>query len=203
MSGPTLGPRFADALAYAADAHREQRRKGGPIPYVAHLLAVCALVIEDAARSGALTEDLAIAALLHDVAEDHGGEPRLADVRERFGPEVARIVEACSDSLTEDAAARPPWRERKEAYLAGLEHHDESVLRVSLADKLHNARAIVADYAEVGDTLWERFSPETDSVWYLHSVAVIIGRRLPGRQAGELMALVRELAERTGRTLPA
>lgn len=160
-------------------------------------------MIEDAAPAGVLTEDLAIAALLHDVAEDQGGLRRLADVRERFGPEVARIVEACSDSLAEDSAQKRPWRERKTEYLAGLQHHDRPVLRVSLADKLYNARAIVADHAELGEALWGRFSPDTDQVWYLHSVAIIAGRRLPGRQANELMGLVIELAARTGRTLPA
>lgn len=194
-----LGPRFADALAYAATIHRDQRRKGGEIPYIAHLLAVAALVIEDAARGGELTEDLAIAALLHDAAEDQGGRARLDDIAQRYGAEVARVVAHCSDSLDDGSGPRPPWRERKEAYLAALADADRAVLRVSLADKLHNTRAIVADLRELGPALWKRFDPEADALWYQRSLSLLYLRRLPGRQADEHAAAVAELAALSAR----
>jgi GTP pyrophosphokinase len=190
---PILGERFADALTYAARAHRRQVRKGVGIPYIAHLLGVASLVIEGASEDGSLTEDLAIAALLHDVAEDQGGERRIEDVRARFGDEVARIVEACSDSLTESPDERPPWRERKTAYLEHLERADPAVLRVSLADKLHNARAIVFDHRIHGDSLWERFNPDADAPWYYAALRDVFLRRLPGPQADELARVVEEL----------
>lgn len=190
----TLGPRFDEALAYAARAHRDQRRKGGPIPYVAHLLAVAGLVIEGAAEDGELTEDLAIAALLHDVVEDQGGHPRLDDVRRRFGDEVARMVEACSDSTSTEPSQKAPWRARKEHHLAMLERADRAILRVVVADKLHNARSILADHRRYGEALWQRFNPEADQVWYLRAAAELLGRRLGGPQAAELGRVADSLA---------
>ena len=148
--GVVLSERFEQALQFAAATHRTQVRKGSGIPYVGHLLGVCSLVIEDGG-----SEDEAIAALLHDAAEDQGGQPMLDEIRERFGDHVAGIVAACSDTIE---SPKPPWRARKEAYLEHLEHQPESVLRVSLADKLFNARAILRDYLVVGDELWSRFS---------------------------------------------
>jgi (p)ppGpp synthase/HD superfamily hydrolase len=127
-----LGPRFDEALAYAADAHAGQVRKGTSIPFVAHLLAVTALVLEDDGD-----EDHAIAALLHDAPEDAGGRDRLDDIRRRFGDRVADIVEACSDTFE---VPKPAWRPRKERYLTHLETAPDDVLRVSLADKVHNLR---------------------------------------------------------------
>ena len=154
-----LGPRFADALGYVVHVHADQRRKGTDVPYVAHLLAVTGLVIEDGAATGRLREDEAIAALLHDSAEDQGGEARLADIVERFGERVAQIVRACSDSLSEDGD-KAPWRERKEAYLAHLESEaDLGVLRVSLADKVSNARAVLADYPRPRRAVLGAFQP--------------------------------------------
>ena len=174
-----LGTRFADALAYVVDLHSVQRRKGTDVPYVAHLLAVAGLVIEDAAATGDLAEDEAIAALLHDTAEDQGGEPRLAEIAERFGPRVAAIVRACSDSLEADGE-KAPWRERKEAYLAHLAiEPDAGVLRVSLADKVNNARAVLADYRVLGEPFWERFNRDADTPWYYRRLAEIFTERLP------------------------
>ncbi|MGD9695482.1 MAG: HD domain-containing protein [Thermoleophilia bacterium] len=192
-----LGPRFTDALGYAVEAHAEQRRKGTGIPYVAHLLAVAALVIEDGGRDGDLSEDEAIAALLHDVVEDQGGRERLADVRARFGERVAQIVEACSDSL-EATGPKAPWRGRKEAYLAHLESADPGVLRVSLADKVHNSRAILDDYRDIGDALWTRFRPESDPLWYYGALSEVFSRRRPGRLADELAGIVAELRAELG-----
>lgn len=175
-----LGPRFEQAIAYAALLHADQRRKGGDIPYLAHLMAVAGLVIEDGAAAGELREDEAIAALLHDAAEDRGGEPRLADIAARFGPRVAEIVRACSDSL-EPHGDKAPWRERKERYLAHLrEETDAGVLRVSLADKVHNARAVLQDYQRVGEDLWGRFHRDADTPWYYRSLAGIFQERMPG-----------------------
>jgi (p)ppGpp synthase/HD superfamily hydrolase len=153
-----LGEQFEQALVYASHVHAGQVRKESTIPYIAHLLAVAALVLEDEGD-----EQDAIAALLHDAAEDRGGHARLRDIRQRFGDTVADIVAGCSDTLEQD---KPRWRPRKEAYLHHLESADDSVLRVSLADKLHNLRAITLDYERVGNALWDRFDPESDQLWY-------------------------------------
>ena len=149
--------RVAKAAAYAARVHDGQTRTGTEAPKMAHLLGVTANVLEDAGRDGAVDEDEAVAALLHDAAEDGGGRERLDDIRQRFGERVAEIVEALSDSLDPEP---PPWRERKEAYLRSLDDEDRpSVLRVSLADKLDNMRAIVAAHRTQGDAFWEPLPP--------------------------------------------
>ena len=185
-----LTDRFDRALLYATHVHGGQVRKGTSTPYVAHLLAVAATVLEYGGD-----EDLAIAALLHDSAEDQGGGARLEDVRNRFGARVARIVEACSDSLANTSAgeSKPHWRERKEAYIAHLQDADEDILRVSLADKVHNARAILRDLRkpEVGKGIWDRFSqPRQKTLWYYRSLADTFCRVLPGQLAEELREIV-------------
>ena len=155
-----IGPRLDDAFVLARELHAGQRRKGTDIPYLGHLMAVAALVIEDGGD-----EDEAIAALLHDAVEDQGGPPTLVLIRGRFGTRVAAIVAACSDT---DETPKPPWRARKEAYLAHLRDPDlpEGTLRVSLADKLHNARAILADL-RAGHDVFARFNaPRQDQAWY-------------------------------------
>lgn len=188
MSPPVpLGARFSEALAYAADAHREQARKGTTIPYVAHLLAVTALVLEDGGD-----EDLAIAALLHDVAEDQGGEDRLTDIERRFGPRVSGIVQDLSDTTE---TPKPPWRARKEAYLIHLRDASDDAIRVSLADKVHNLRAIVLDFRTHGEALWKRFDDDSDQPWYYRSLAEVLGGRRPGPLADELARALRELEE--------
>ena len=167
-----LTPRFDDAVTEARRLHGGQRRKGTDIPYVAHLLSVSAIVLEDGG-----SEDEAIAGLLHDVIEDVPVEGTEEFIRERFGDRVADIVSACSDSTT---FPKPPWRERKESYLAHLESASPDVLRVSLADKLHNARAILYDLRTVGDSLWARFTAASpgDQLWYYRSLAdVFAGAR--------------------------
>jgi hypothetical protein len=181
-----LGPRFEAALAYAAGVHREHVRKGTSIPYMAHVLAVTALVLEDGGG-----EDEAIAALLHDAVEDGGGAPRLTDIRREFGDRVARIVEECSDT---DETPKPPWRERKEAYVAHLETASAEAVRVSLADKLHNARAIVGDYRQMGDALWARFNPDADQLWYYRSLLEVFRRRSASPHVRELAVTVSSLA---------
>jgi (p)ppGpp synthase/HD superfamily hydrolase len=165
-------------------------RKGTSTPYVAHLLAVAATVLEYGGD-----EDLAIAALLHDSVEDQGGKARLEDVRNRFGERVGRIVEACSDSLADTAKGerKADWRARKKAYLEHLREADEDILRVSLADKVHNARAILRDLRkpEVGGKIWTRFSaPKELTLWYYRSLANVFCERLPGQLSDELREIV-------------
>jgi (p)ppGpp synthase/HD superfamily hydrolase len=127
-----------------------QLRKGTSIPYLSHLMAVSALVLEHGGD-----EEQAIAGLLHDAAEDQGGETTLREIERRYGNDVARIVADCTDAWTEP---RPPWRQRKEAYLAKLPTKPARSLLVSLADKAHNASAILRDYRVLGERLWERFN---------------------------------------------
>ena len=153
-----LSERFSDALTYANELHREQWRKGTKIPYVSHLLAVAGLVLEHGAN-----EDEAIAAVLHDAAEDCGGSEQLEQIRRRFGDRVAAIVEGCSDSLAADPRDKEHWHDRKERYQARLrESNDSSVLLVSAADKLHNARHTLADVRRLGPEVWGRFSGGRD-----------------------------------------
>ena len=186
-----LTDRFDRALLYATHIHGGQVRKGTSIPYVAHLLAVAATVLEYSSD-----EDLAIAALLHDSAEDQGGKARLEDVRNRFGERVALIVEACSDSLADTAKGKPHWQERKEKYIAHLLLADEDILCVSLADKVHNARAILRDLRkpEIGEKIWARFSqPKEKILWYYRSLADRFCERLPGQLSSELREIVQVL----------
>lgn len=183
---PVLTPRYSDALAYACHLHRAQIRKGSGTPYVAHLLSVSALVLEHGGD-----EDEAIAALLHDAAEDQGGLPVLDAIATRYGPRVAEIVRACSDSLAEDSAAKAPWRERKERYLAHLADAPEHIALVAAADKLHNARAIVGDLREHGAAVWSRFNaPDpAEQLWYYGSLVAALSA-----QGGRVAPLAAELA---------
>ncbi len=151
---PLLTPRFDEALHVALRHHERQLRKGTPVPYAAHLLAVASLALE---MHG--DEDEAIAALLHDVVEDGGGPQALADIERRFGADVAAIVLANSDVVEPDdeRGGGRAWYERKRAYIAAFPDKSPAALRVSLADKLHNARSILLDYRTHGDALWARF----------------------------------------------
>jgi len=179
---------FDEAITLARTWHARQFRKGTTIPYLSHLLAVTALVLED---GGDETE--AIAALLHDAVEDQGGPETLETIRACFGDRVAEIVDACSDT---DEVPKPPWRQRKDAYIEHLALAEPPVLRVSLADKLHNARAILFDLRVHGDRLWSRFSTNSaeDQLWYYDVLARTFERRLPGPMAAELRRAVDEIA---------
>ena len=187
--------RFESALVYAHQVHQNQRRKGTGIPYIAHILGVAALAMEYGAN-----EDEAIGALLHDAAEDGGGEATLAEIRARFGDAVADIVLGCSDSLVEDPEDKLPWRERKENYLAHLEKASPSVCLVSAADKLHNVRSIMRDYHEHGEEIWNRFQGRRDgTLWYYETVADMLMRRYRAQltrdlqdEVDALLALVNE-----------
>lgn len=187
-----LTDRFDDALVYASRLHRDQVRKGSGIPYVSHLLGVAAIAIESGAD-----EDQAIAALLHDAVEDQGGSGQLLAIRERFGDRVAEIVDHCTDANTEP---KPPWRERKEDYIASLAHKPATSLLVSLADKTHNAGAILADLAEHGESVWDRFTGGREgSLWYYEALAEAFRVQLPGAAAERFAALVEEMHQRAGR----
>ena len=157
------GEKFGEALSYAARVHRDQLRKGTQVPYVTHLLAVAAIVGENGG-----SEDQVVAALLHDAPEDQGGEARLEDIRERFGDEVADIVAGNTDTFEDP---KPPWRERKERYVARIAHEPASVRLVSAADKLHNARSVLADLRTLGDDLWQRFNGGKEgTLWYYRAL---------------------------------
>jgi hypothetical protein len=186
---PSNDSRLADALATAERLHGAQKRKGTEIPYVSHLLAVAGLVIE-----GGGDEDAAVAALLHDAVEDAGGPPTLAAIRERYGDRVAEIVSACSDT---DVVPKPPWRARKQAYIDHLRGDDlpDGALPVSLADKLHNARAIVADLRTHRNALWTRFNERDPAahLWYYRWLADVFAARCPGPAATELSRAVEEM----------
>jgi GTP pyrophosphokinase len=174
-----LTNRFEDALAYTARLHRAQDRKGGSVPYIAHLLAVAALVLECGG-----TEDEAIAALLHDAVEDQGGAPTLAEIRGRYGPAVAAIVEGCTDAYEHP---KPDWRKRKLDYLEHLRTADASTLLVSAADKVHNARSILSDLRDHGDCVWDRFQTgKLGTLWYYRALADTFARTGPPRLASAL-----------------
>jgi len=185
--------RFATAMTYAHQVHQGQRRKGTGIPYIAHILGVTAIAIEYGAN-----EDEAIGALLHDAAEDGGGEETLAYIRAQFGDAVADIVLGCSDSLVEDPEDKLPWLERKENYLAHLESASASVCLVSAADKLHNVRSIMRDYREHGEDIWDRFQGRRDgTLWYYETVAHTLLRRYFAQLTRDLQEAVDELLKMT------
>jgi GTP pyrophosphokinase len=186
MGEIVYGQRFEDALTYAARLHSQQRRKGSGVPYITHLLAVAALVGEQGG-----SEDEVIAALLHDAVEDQGGQPRLAEIRARYGDAVAAIVWGCTDA---DTVPKPPWRERKERYVAHLDEASPSIRLVSAADKLHNARSILADLRVLGPDLWDRFTGGREgTLWYYRALADAFLRLSPGPLADELGQTVGEI----------
>ena len=193
-----LGPRFDGAFLFAAEKHAAQTRKRTDVPYISHLMSVAALVLEAGGD-----EDQAIAALLHDVVEDCGGEPMLEEVRGRFGDRVARIVQGCTDAY---AVPKPPWKQRKLDYLELLRSADDDIRLVSAADKLHNVRTILTDYRREGDSVWDRFSGRRDgTLWYYRAVLEVLRAGRPNRLVDELQRVVTELESlaRTGMGKPA
>jgi len=190
-----LTSRFEDALVFAAQLHAGQKRKSTEIPYVAHLLAVTALVLEDGGD-----EDEAIAALLHDAVEDQGGLPTLEAIRERFGSRVARIVEDCTDSYQ---TPKPPWIERKRAYIEHLPSAQPDSIRVSLADKLHNTRSILRNLKEQGDSAWDKFKGGRDgSLWYYRTLAEIFKQVSSSPMVDELDQVVSQIEALTAANRP-
>ena len=188
-----LGPRFTEAFLYVAEKHATQTRKRTDVPYISHLMAVAALVLE--AGGG---EDEAVAALLHDVVEDCGGMPVLEEVRRRFGNRVADIVQGCTDAYT---IPKPEWKKRKLNYLDTLRRASDDVRLVSAADKLHNVRTILADYRREGDAVWDRFSGRRDgTLWYYRAVLDVLREGTPNRLIDELQRVVTELEALTTNT---
>jgi (p)ppGpp synthase/HD superfamily hydrolase len=196
MTAPTararkLSDRFTEALVYTTELHARQQRKGTDVPYIAHLLGVAAIVLEDGGD-----EDEAIAALLHDAVEDQGGLPILAIISERFGERVADIVQGCTDA---DTHPKPPWQERKEEYIAHVRHASPSVRRVSLADKLHNARAVLHDQRQIGDAIFDRFAGgKAGTIWYYRTLAHVFLDTHSGPNAAELDRVVTEIERLAG-----
>jgi (p)ppGpp synthase/HD superfamily hydrolase len=192
---PQLGTRFSQGFSCAATIHAEQRRKGTAIPYVAHLLGVASLALEYGAD-----EDEAIAALLHDAIEDAPAAlgPDKANVvrawiRLNFGERVLTIVEGCTDA---DADPKPPWRIRKQQYVARVAHESASVLLVSMADKLHNVHALERDYRTTGDALWDRFNPEAGrdgTLGYYRGLVIAFAKRIEEVHDSRLAVLVEAL----------
>jgi (p)ppGpp synthase/HD superfamily hydrolase len=189
---PFLTRRFDLALQFASGLHHAQFRKGTNVPYIAHLMSVAALVLEAGGD-----EDQTIAALLHDAMEDQGGPPTLATIRKLFGDRVADAVKECSDSDSEDPANKKSWHERKRAYLAHLPHASPDALCVSIADKLHNARAVLNDYRNIGDELWARFNKEAskkDQLKYYRALVTAFSKtKAPVAVVEELDRVVSEL----------
>lgn len=183
--------RFERALVYATRLHAEQRRKKSKVPYVAHLLGVAALVLEDGGD-----EDEAIAALLHDAVEDQGGKDTLLEIQQRFGDRVAMIVDGCTDT---DTTPKPPWQERKESYIAHLRQAGPDVRRVSLADKLHNARSILATYRIEAEKTWDRFNGKRDgTLWYYRSLINVFRDTGNDFMTDELERVISELEKLSG-----
>ena len=188
---PPLTARLAEALSFAIAAHDGQTRKGTDVPYVAHLLGVAGLALDAGGD-----EDVAVAALLHDVVEDT--DTTVDEVGARFGDRVAGIVAACSDT---DVTPKPPWERRKTAYLDHLADpatpHD--VLVVALADKLHNVRSIITEVRAFGPAAWDRFNRGADAqLWYYGRLVDILAARLPGALTDEFSIAVRELRALAG-----
>jgi (p)ppGpp synthase/HD superfamily hydrolase len=183
-----LSKRFDEAFLYAHEAHRNQQRKKTNRPYISHLMGVASLVLQYEGD-----EEQAIGALLHDVVEDCGGAPRLAEIREKFGERVARIVDGCTDSA---AIPKPPWRERKQRYLERVRSEPEEVVLVSAADKLYNMREILMDLRELGPGVWERFKGGREgSLWYYHGLIECFRDHAPKSLVAELERTVKELEQ--------
>ena len=166
-----LTERFERALVYATQLHSQQIRKGSGVPYISHLLSVAALVLEDGGN-----EDEAIAALLHDAIEDQGGDKTRQEIQQKFGQKVVSIVNGCTDA---EVIPKPPWRERKQQYIERMRDASPEVRRVSMADKVHNARSILADYYRGDTEIWSRFKGGKEgTLWYFRSLIEV------NRQAG-------------------
>ncbi len=177
---------FTEALVYANELHATQTRKGSKVPYISHLLGVASIALEYGAD-----EDEAIAALLHDAIEDQGGPPIREEIRMKFGERVTEIVDGCTDT---DTTPKPPWKERKKAYIAHITNASPSVRLVSAADKLHNIRSILKDYRIQGDLLWDLFKGgKQGTLWYYRSLVTAFCQADPTPIVIELDRRVTEL----------
>ena len=197
-----LTARFTAAVDYARILHIETR-KGTGIPYMAHLLGVASLVMGEAGHAPvAVTEDMVIAAILHDAVEDHGGTPRLSDIERNFGANVARLVAGLTDSFAEDPHRKPSWEERKRGYVERLASEPLDVQLISAADKLYNARTILDDYRHIGHQVWERFKRGRDQqMWYFHELLRVFRSQPANRIVEELERVVDDLDRLTAQTV--
>jgi (p)ppGpp synthase/HD superfamily hydrolase len=185
-----LSTRFDHALLFAAQVHRNQDRKRSGIPYVSHLLGVASIVLDYGGD-----EDLGIAALLHDAAEDHGGRVMIRAIEQMFGPRVAKVVDGCSDSYGDEGKPKPKWYPRKLRYLRRVRKEDAETRFVSAADKLYNTRAILRDLRQTGDSAFDRFSaPKAKVLWYYRSL-------VREYRAGGVTHLLKPLIEDLDRTV--
>lgn len=190
-SGALTSPRLAEAFAYAEKIHRGQTRRKTLAPALSHLMAVTSLVLENGGD-----EEEAMGALLHDGPEDCEGRETLAEIRGLFGDRVAEIVAGCTDSMEDP---KPPWQERKSRYIEHLPTAGDSVLLVSLADKVHNVRSLVVEHRQVGDSLWDRFSASREqSLWYYESLLEVFRAADSSRCAVLVDEMARSLAELKG-----
>jgi (p)ppGpp synthase/HD superfamily hydrolase len=181
-----LSERFTQALIYAHELHATQKRKASDVPYITHLLGVTSIALEYGAN-----EDEAIAALLHDAIEDQGGATTKAEILRRFGENVTAIVEGCSEPYTKP---KPPWRERKQIYIAHIPTASPSVLLVSASDKLHNARSILKDYRIIGDAVWDRFTAGKEgTLWYYRALVEAFTKTAVTPLIEELARVVTEI----------
>lgn len=197
-----LGEKFDEALALASELHREQSRKGTPIPYMSHLMAVAGIVLEaNAYHQMDNIEDVAIGALLHDAIEDQGHNIDLDQIKEKFGDTVYRIVLECSDAIvTEKGQEKPPWKDRKRAYLNNISGKSQETLLVSCADKMHNARCIMFDHDRIGDDIWDRFNAGKDgTIWYYRSLAEELEKAWPENPLlPDFQAIVQRMEQAAG-----
>lgn len=178
-----LSERFEKALVQANRLHAGQLRKQSHVPYIAHLLGVTSIVLEDGG-----SEDEAIAALLHDAVEDQGGLETLEDIRRHYGNTVAEIVLSVTDSVDDP---KPPWRKRKEDFIATISTASPQALRVSLADKVYNARATLRDLRRDGEDAWQRFNGGKEgTLWYYEQLIQVYQARLSSELLQELVRLV-------------
>lgn len=197
----SLTERYTAAVDLARTMHAGDVRKGTTIPYLAHVLAVSSIVLEHGGD-----EDTAIAALLHDLAEDHGGDDQLKAIEARFGAAVAAIVRSCSDDLPPPGAPKQPWRLRKDRYIDHIADASDGAALVTAADKLHNVRALLSDHHAHRSAVWSRFNPaagRAGTLWYYRRVATEVTNRLSARPgatlAQELTAAVELLIEQVCR----
>lgn len=180
-TNPLYSPAFDEALAFAADVHRHQRRKGSELPYITHLFGVCTLVWQYGGD-----ETQAIAGLLHDSVED-GGAAVLGRIREKFGDRVAGIVNAASDSVTDDPADKAPWRERKERHVEHAAEVSSEAALVIGCDKLHNLTNTVADYERDGAEVFDKFNGGADGTrWYYRAMRDALEPKLPAELVKEI-----------------
>lgn len=188
-----ITPRLYEALQLAFCLHGHDARKSSNVPMIAHMLSVCALVIQDGGD-----EDEGIAALLHDALEDKPEEINRSEIEKRFGKKVLEIIEVSTDTPSDYVGGpKPPWRERKETYLEHARKTNPALLRITVADKIDNARAILADYQHIGNELWKRFkAPQEDQIWYYKScVEAYRAAGFKGFLLDELVKLVDQLSK--------